>query len=196
MHKKLLNLFIFILLHNFSLQSQSTTIGNGAFASNAFGPIYSTFNAGSASRFAYIYDAGDLGMLQHGDSISSIAFFKETIGPILGTGNMKIFIRPTQNSVFDTTATDWPTETSIAGTRMVYDKTPFTDIGVGNGMVTFVFDNAYVWDTTFGFNFQLMVNTCKTRRKIPTFCGATTAQQPKPLMLLTKPNILLAQTER
>lgn len=157
MHKKLLNLFIFILLHSFTLQGQYTIIGNGAFASNAFGPIYSSFSAGSASRFAYIYDAGDLGMLQHGDSIFSIAFFKATIGPILGTGNMKIFIRPTRNSVFDSTATDWPTETSIAGTRKVYDKTPFTDIGVGNGMITFTFDNAYVWDTTFGFNFQLMV---------------------------------------
>ena len=156
MIKKILFTYIISLFATTSIQSQSTVIGQGAFASFNFGPFYSSQVSGSVSRFAYIYDESLLGSLQHGDSISSISFFKETIAGLAGQTLIKMYVRPTSKDDFGAGSLNWPNEIAGAGFRKVLDDSNFT-MPIQRGFVSFNFATPYYWDTTFGKNFEILV---------------------------------------
>jgi hypothetical protein len=148
--------FCMLILPHFSW-GQSTTVGQGAFVGNVFGPVFSSTNSGSLNRHAYMYSSLDLGNLRHGDSISSIAFFKNTQGLLFGTGNMKIYLGNTSRNSFGTSGISWNDELSRTGILNVYDKTPFSDIGPGTGFVTFEFNRSFYFDTSLGQHLQIMI---------------------------------------
>jgi hypothetical protein len=76
----------------FCLKAQVITLGSGTFTgSNFAGPANTSSISGAASRYAYIFPAGLLTALKHGDSIRSLSFIRNNGGNILGTSNLKIY---------------------------------------------------------------------------------------------------------
>jgi hypothetical protein len=154
MKKYLLILLIFAFK---GLNAQYTTVGNGAFASFVFGPTYTTTGANVMSRYAYIYPFSLLGDLKQGDSITGLSFFKENLGAVPSNANMIIHIRPTIKDDFGTGSINWNNELQGVGFKKVYDKNPVNDIGSDRGFIYFGFDTAFLWDTTFGKNLEVLV---------------------------------------
>lgn len=156
--RKLLLVFLLITSSFLSpIFAQSTLIGQGVFASNVFGPTYTTQSQGSVSKHAYIYDSSLLTQLRHGDSIFSISFFKDNFASISGNNLFRIYIRPTTQISFGTGSLDFAAEIGRTGFRKVYDNNPNTVIPAQRGFVTFEFDTPYYWDTTLGKNLELLV---------------------------------------
>lgn len=157
MKRLLLILLSYFVIAQGNIEAQSTTIGSGTFTSNIYGPMYTTTGSFTVSRYAYIYSAGDLGMLQHGDSISSVSFFKDNNDTLKGNNNLKIYIRPTNQKDFGAGILRWSTELSGSGFVKVFDGNPNTIINVNRGFVTFDFISPYPWDTSFGQNLELLI---------------------------------------
>jgi len=155
--RKLIPLFVLLFLSFSKLLGQSTLIGQGVFASNVFGPLYVTQSQGSVNKHAYIYDRSLLTNLRHGDSIFSLSFFKDNFATISGNNLLRLYIRPTSQNDFGTGNLDFGAEIGRPGFRKVYDNNPNTAIQAQRGFVTFEFDTPYFWDTTFGQNFELLV---------------------------------------
>lgn len=139
-------------------KAQFVKIGNGDFGLGTIaGPLNVSTNFSSYySRFAYIYPASVLGNLQHGDSIISLEFMR-TAGLGLNSGcNLSIYLKNTSADDFDSGALYWPTE--ISNATMVYSQNPSGDIGEEEGFHKIPFNNKiYVFDTTKGFNLELLV---------------------------------------
>ncbi len=140
------------------LSAQVITIGSGSFTgSNFAGPANTSTIANAASRYAYIYPANTLSGLVHGDTIRSIAFFRNSGASIGGACNMKIFIRTTVNNNYGNRNVNWVNLTQSTGMKKVYDQSPASDIGSSNTWVRFTFSTPFVVDTVFGKNLELLV---------------------------------------
>lgn len=138
--------------------AQVLTIGNGSFTgSNFAGPANTSTIANAASRYAYIYPANTLTGLLHGDTIRSIAFFRNAGASIGGNSNMRIFIRTTVNTNYGNNNVNWVNLTQSTGMKKVYDQNPSSDIGSNNTWVRFTFSTPFVVDTVFGKNLELLV---------------------------------------
>ena len=152
--------FIFCSLFVFTseLSSQVLTIGSGSFTgSNFAGPANTSTIANAASRYAYIYPANTLTGLVHGDTIRSIAFFRNAGASVGGNCNMRIFIRTTVNTNYGNNNVNWVNLTQSTGMKKVYDQSPASDIGSNNTWVRFTFSTPFVVDTVFGKNLELLV---------------------------------------
>ncbi len=156
MKRNLLSL-ILILFVVLNTSAQNTTIGGGAFASNVFGPAYTSVNANSISRVAYIYSSGLLSTLQVGDTISSFSFRKASAGTIQGATNIKIYMRPTVKTDFGTGALNWNNELQGIGFKKVVETNLAPLVPNTTGFVTVPFDTAFRWDTLFGKNLEVLI---------------------------------------
>lgn len=140
------------------LSAQVITIGSGSFTgSNFAGPANTSTISNAASRYAYIYPASTLSGLLHGDTIRSIAFFRNSGASISGSCNMKIYIRTTVNTSYGNRNVNWVNLTQSTGMKKVYDQSPASDIGSSNTWVRFTFSSPFVVDTVFGKNLELLV---------------------------------------
>ncbi len=140
------------------VNAQVLTIGNGSFTgSNFAGPANTSTIANAASRYAYIYPANTLTGLLHGDTIRSIAFFRNSGASIGGNSNMRIFIRTTVNTNYGNRNVNWVNLTQSTGMKKVYDQNPSSDIGSSNTWVRFTFSTPFVVDTVLGKNLELLV---------------------------------------
>lgn len=149
---------LLVLTGIIQLSAQVITIGSGSFTgSNFAGPANTSTIANAASRYAYIYPANTLTGLLHGDTIRSIAFFRNSGASIGGTCNMKIYIRTTVNSNYGNRNVNWVNLTQSTGMKKVYDQSPASDIGSSNTWVRFTFSTPFVVDTVFGKNLELLV---------------------------------------
>lgn len=152
--------FLLIVLFSVfqSLHSQVTTIGNGTFQNSNFGgPAYTSTIQGAHSRYAYIFPSSVLGGLQHGDSIKSLAFLKNGIGSITGTCSMKIYLRNTVNSTYGNRNVIWNNQINATRMKLFYDRNPANEIENNPGWKRFSLDSAFVYDTAWGFNVELLV---------------------------------------
>jgi hypothetical protein len=156
MKRKLLAL-IFIWIGFLNSWAQNTTVGGGAFASNVFGPAYTSVNANSISRVAYIYSSSLLSTLQVGDTITSFSFQKATAGTIQGATNLKIYMRPTVKTDFGTGALNWNNELQGIGFKKVVETNLAPLVPNTTGFVTVPFDTAFRWDTLFGKNLEVLI---------------------------------------
>ncbi len=139
--------------------AQVIELGTGSTytGTNAGGPANtSTFN-GSASRYAYIFPQSTVSSLMHGDSIFSLDFFRNGGDSLSGTCNLKIYMRLGPNSDYGNKNINWVNQTGATGMKKVYDKNPAADFGKVNSWVRINLTTPYVADTTFGKNFELLV---------------------------------------
>jgi hypothetical protein len=151
-------LFTLIYLLHSQLNAQSITIGNGTFInSNLAGPMYSSINTGSHSRYAYIFPESLLNNLQQGDSIRSLSFLKNGIGNIIGTCSLKIYLRTTINSNYGARNVVWNNQINATGMKLFYNQSPANVIGSNPGWKSFVLDSAFVYDTLLGKNIEMLV---------------------------------------
>ncbi len=155
---KIYSLLIVLFAVLQSMVAQVTTIGNGTFQNSNFGgPAYTSTIQGAHSRYAYIFPSSVLGGLQHGDSIRSLAFLKNGMGSITGTCSMKIYIRNTVNTTYGSRNVIWNNQVNATRMRLFYDRNPANEIGSNPGWKRFSLDSAFVFDTAWGFNIELLV---------------------------------------
>lgn len=156
MKRKLLAL-ILIWIGFLNAWAQNTTVGGGAFASNVFGPAYTSTNSNSISRVAYIYSSDLLSNLQVGDTITSFSFQKASAGTIQGATNLKIYMRSTVKTDFGTEALNWNNELQGVGFKKVVETNLAPLVPNTTGFVTVPFDTAFRWDTLFGKNLEILI---------------------------------------
>lgn len=162
----LFNLIVSLFYFN-HVQAQVITLGQGSFTgSNVAGPANTSTTAGSASRYAYIFPASVLGTLKHNDTIVSLSFHKNAGGEIQGTCNMKIYMRTTLNANYGLRNINWVNQTTVTGMKKVYDKDPKNDIDSVLGWVRFPLTNAFVVDTTFGKNLEILIEYTQTSAQL------------------------------
>ncbi|HEY1047193.1 MAG TPA: T9SS type A sorting domain-containing protein [Bacteroidia bacterium] len=155
----------------FQTQAQVITLGPGTFTNSNFaGPANTSVNSGAASRYAYIFPASMLNSLKHQDTILSLSFHKNAGGSIQGVCNMKIYMRMTVNANYGFRNINWVNQTSVTGMKKVYDKDPKNDIDSILGWVRFPLSTAFVVDTVFGKNLEILVEyTQSSAQLINTF---------------------------
>lgn len=149
---------LFFLLTSFNSFAQYTIVGQNSFAgTNVYGPMTSDVNDNQAySRHAYIYPAATLGVLQHGDSIRSVEYFKSSNSSFRGTPNFKIFMNNSSAADFGPGNIHWPDRTTRFGTQKVFDANPSSIAGSTTGWKRFEFTQPYVYDTTRGHNLEIL----------------------------------------
>lgn len=139
----LLMLFVGMLSYGqiWSIASCSTELG-----SNTYGPMYSVGTANSTSRSAVIYPSTQLTSVAN--KVLTSAYFKRftASGTMLGTPNLKIYLKETTSTSWGSAAIDWTT--SIAGATLVYDSNPVSALGTTAGWKSFDFSTNFSYSGT------------------------------------------------
>jgi hypothetical protein len=118
------------------------------------------------SRFAFIYPEASLYNLVHGDSISAISFRHRSFDSLRGNCNMRIFIKATSASRFDSAALNWAAE-SRSGMQLIYDGSPKELVGNQPKEVIFPLSTLMLWDTVGGNkNLEILVEYTQTTNQI------------------------------
>ena len=160
MYKKTI-LFTLLSLLSFSpVLAQYTQVGTGGFQSFTYGPMSTIDSTPFFNRHAYIYPAGSISGLSHGDTIRSISFMRTGSDTLAGIANFKIYLKNTSKANFGSSALNWKAEVRDSGMTLVYSKNPREDIGSQPGLVNFPFNQAsyYIFDTTNNAtNMQVLV---------------------------------------
>lgn len=148
----------FFVLTSFLSSAQYTIIGQNSFAgTNVYGPMTSDVNDNQAfSRHAYIYPVAALGVLQHGDSIRSVEYFKSSNNGFRGTPNFKIFLNNSTAADFGPGNIHWPDRSTRTGAQKVFDSNPSSIAGTTTGWKKFEFIQPYFYDTTRGHNLEIL----------------------------------------
>lgn len=150
--------FLLTFIVHANMEAQVTLIGQGSFGgTNLIGPCNTGIQAGSASRYAYIWPSSTLGTLKHGDTIVSLSFHRNSTGRIQGNCSMLIYMRTTVNSNYGINGPLWSNLIGATGMKKVYDKDPRIDFDSLYGWVRFKLDVPYVVDTLFGKNLEVLV---------------------------------------
>lgn len=138
--------------------AQVLILGNGSFTgSNLCGPANTSTSANASSRYAYIFPQSTVSSLLHNDSIRSISFMRNGGGAMVGTCNLKVYMRTTVNSNYGNKNVNWVNLTGTTGMKKVYDQSPNADFDSVNGWVRLVFNKPYVVDTVLGKNLEILV---------------------------------------
>ncbi|MCB9246386.1 MAG: hypothetical protein H6606_08140 [Flavobacteriales bacterium] len=139
--------------------AQYTIIGqNSYWGSNTFGPMTTNTTQNSAyNRHAYIYPEATLGVLQHGDSIRSLEFFKSSTAGFLGDPQFRIYLNNSILPDYGSTNLNWVSRTTATGAQKVFDGDPTAIAAGGTGWKRFTLDRPYVYDTTRGRNLEILV---------------------------------------
>ena len=167
----ILRYFFLLLIACFSLLSnaQYTTVGDGAFSSGNFGPIRTDTLPAYYSRFAFIYPAASMDSLSHGDTISAISFKHRSFDSLRGNCNMRVFVKATSASRFDSTALNWALESRSSGMQLIYDANPKRLLGNLPKEVIFPLPTPMRWDTTGGTkNLEILVEYTQTTNQVAT----------------------------
>jgi hypothetical protein len=159
MHKFLLILSIFLLAGLCSeTKAQSVTIGTGSTRTSIFGPCNSTTPDSSYGRYMYLYTSNSFGSLRHGDTISSIEFFKGSNANLAGNVNMRILFQLTDSITLDTPNINWFLESVATDVTEVYNDNPVVATAGNLGFKKFNFNKSdFVYDTTKGLNLIVYV---------------------------------------
>ena len=140
--------------------AQYTQVGTGGFQSFTYGPMSTIDSTPFFNRHAYIYPAGSITGLSHGDTIRSISFMRTGSDTLAGIANFKIYLKNTPKPNFGSSALNWKAEVRDSGMTLVYSKNPREDIGSQPGLVNFPFNQAayYIFDTSNNaVNMQVLV---------------------------------------
>ncbi|RRJ90205.1 T9SS C-terminal target domain-containing protein [Flavobacterium macacae] len=138
----LLMLFVGMLSYGqiWSIASCSSELG-----SSNYGPMYSTATANATSRTAVIYPSAQLTSIAE-QVLTSIYFKRLTAAEMLGTPNLKIYLKETASDNWGTASIDW--STSITGATLVYDSNPVTALGTSAGWKSFEFSTNFSYSGT------------------------------------------------
>ncbi len=141
-----------------SVSAQVLILGNGSFTGSSLaGPANTSTSANASSRYAYIFPQSVVSGLLDNDSIRSISFMRNGGGALVGTCNLKVYMRTTVNSSYGSRNVNWVNLTGTTGMKKVYDQSPKNDFDSVNGWVRLVFNNPYVVDTVLGKNLEILV---------------------------------------
>ena len=160
---KIYSKFLGLLLIIFSLHSQIgkaqiIELGTGFYTnSNSAGPINSSALVSPVSRYAYIFPQSLVASLVHGDTIISLDFLRNAGDTLIDNCNMKIFMRMTLNTSYGTKNINWVNQSKALGMQKVYDQNPKNDVGNKNTWVRIPLNTAFVVDTFFGKNLEILV---------------------------------------
>ncbi|MBW8360170.1 MAG: fibronectin type III domain-containing protein [Weeksellaceae bacterium] len=115
--------------------------------SNLYGPMYSVATANATSRTASIYPSTQLAGIA-AQQLTAIYFHTGAgnASGMVGTPNLKIYLKEVTPDQWGTTALDWATETT--GATLVYDGNPAAAIGTGGGWKEFVFNSTFTYTGT------------------------------------------------
>lgn len=141
----------------FESQAQSVTIGSNNFRYSAFGPCNSNTIDSSYGRYMYLYSAGNFGSMQHGDTITSIEFFKGNATNLVNNVNMRILMQLTDSNNLDTPPINWFLESVSTDVTEVYNADPTSAIDGALGFKRFKFSKSFVYDTSKGKNIVFYV---------------------------------------
>ncbi len=158
-YKLFVKLFLLILtLHISHLKAQVIELGTGSFTnSNVAGPANTATTISSTSRYAYIFPESIVNTLIHGDSIVSLDFLRNAGDTLVNGCNMKIYMRMTVKTDYGSNNIHWVNQSGATGMKKVYDNNPKAEIGKKNDWVRFLLTSAYVVDTTFGKNLEILI---------------------------------------
>jgi len=162
---------LLFLLTSFSLlaSAQYTTVGDGSNLSGNFGPLRTDTLPAYYSRFAFIYPEASLDSLTHGDSIYAISFRHRSFDSLRGNCNLRVFIKSTSASRFDSAALNWALESRSNGMQLIYDANPKKLLGNSPKEVIFPLDSPMGWDTTGGIkNLEILVEYTQRTNQVAT----------------------------
>ncbi len=159
--KRFYNIYFLIPIIVLCMQSVSAQVlilGNGSFTGSSLaGPANTSTSANASSRYAYIFPQSVVSGLLDNDSIRSISFMRNGGGALVGTCNLKVYMRTTVNSSYGSRNVNWVNLTGTTGMKKVYDQSPSNDFDSVNGWVRLVFNTPYVVDTVLGKNLEILV---------------------------------------
>jgi hypothetical protein len=115
--------------------------------STTYGPMYSVATANATSRTASIYPSTQLAGIA-AQQLTAIYFHTGAgnASGMLGTPNLKIYLKEVTQDQWGATALDWATETT--GATLVYDGNPTAAIGTGGGWKEFLFNSTFTYTGT------------------------------------------------
>jgi hypothetical protein len=149
---------IFFLISLFSGEalSQFVQIGNGNFLGTAGGPLIARNNvANYQSKYAYIFPQNVLGNMKHGDTLTSLSFYRALGDGFTGNCSLQIWLDNTHLDDWGNSPISFNFNTNGA-TEVYYDH-PGTHFGLEGKFYELPFTKPFVFDTTFGKNLSLMV---------------------------------------
>ena len=155
---------LFLLVCGVS-KAQYIKIGDGSYAGTLGGPMIASASRDTQnSRFAYIIPSNELGNVVHGDTLTSIEFYRIAGSAPNSSTNCKIWLQNTSRSDFGASKLHFPTETSQS--KLVYNETPANYIGGKEQFYKVPFTNGnYVYDTTKGNNLVLLVEYSQIKKQ-------------------------------
>ncbi len=122
---------------NISVKSQIWTINvcsgmPGSTQSNTYGPMYTTATANATNRLTSIYPSSQLTGIAS-QTLTSIYFHTGAgnAGGILGTPNLKVYLKEVSNLDWGSGALDWATAST--GATLVFDGNPAPFVGTTGG---------------------------------------------------------------
>lgn len=153
---------LLFLLFCSGLSAQYVRIGDASYAGTIAGPFaLSTTQTNYVTRFAYIFPRTVIGNIKHGDSITSLEFMRIAGNIPNSNTNLTLYVRNTSLSDFGTGKIYWPSEISTA--TKVFNQNPNSVINGSEGFQKIPFNiTPYMYDTTKGDNFELLVEYKQT----------------------------------
>ncbi|MBT8326575.1 MAG: hypothetical protein KJP21_02560 [Bacteroidia bacterium] len=146
-------LFGFLFFLGLVSSAQYTQIGDGGLESNLYGPFTTNSASQYFSRYAYIYPSASFSDLDHGDTLTALAFKTAINNGLSGSTNLRIFVKSSSQSQFGSGALNWLAETRN-GMMEVFNGSPNAFINSKPGFSLFPFNqgNGFRFDTTGGAN--------------------------------------------
>lgn len=158
---------LFVVVCNLAT-AQYVKIGDGSYAGTLGGPmVSSTSKDTQTSRFAYIIPYAELGNMVHGDTLTSIEFYRVLGSAPNSSTNCKIWLHNTSRSDFGTSKLHFPTE--VNSSILVHNETASNYVGGLEKFYRIPFNKKkYVYDSTQGNNLVLLVEYSQIRKQTST----------------------------
>ena len=157
MHKLLLILLI-SLVSIIDIKAQSVTIGTTNVRSTAFGPCNTNATDSSYGRYMYLYSSSNFGLMEHGDTITSLEFYKGSDADLTGKVEMRILLKLTDSINLDTPNINWFLESVGTDVVEVYKGNPVSITSGVEGFKKFSLNQtSFAYDTAKGRNLVVFV---------------------------------------